>query len=144
MDGTEMPITKTATIPDSSMKLIKELPLRRIKSAREHQKASNLVLRLSTQRPDAGTAAYLDVLIDLIVDYEKRAGWAIDTLKVTAADLVRHRIDERGMSVSELARIVGVSQSNLSDMLNGKRDWSKAAIRGLSSYLGIKAERFLL
>ena len=36
------------------------------------------------------------------------------------------------MSVSALARAIGVPQSNLSEMLAGKRDWSKTAIRGLS------------
>ena len=34
-------------------------------------------------------------------------------------------------------------QSNLSEMLAGKRDWSKTAIRGLSRHLNIRAERFL-
>lgn len=47
------------------------------------------------------------------------------------------------MSVSALARQISVSQSNLSDMLAGKRDWSKAAIRGLSKFFNIRAERFL-
>jgi hypothetical protein len=37
---------------------------------------------------------------------------------------------------------VGVPQSNLSEMLAGKRDWSKAAIRGLSSHLNIRIDRF--
>jgi len=68
---------------------------------------------------------------------------AIDMPTMSAADLVRHRIDERGITVSSLARLIGVPQSNLSDMLNGKRDWSKAAIRGLSAHLNIRAERFL-
>ena len=45
--------------------------------------------------------------------------------------------------VSSLARAIGVAQSNLSEMLNGKRGWSKTAIRGLSAYLNIRAERFL-
>jgi antitoxin component HigA of HigAB toxin-antitoxin module len=138
-----MRVTKGAADSDSYMDLIRELPLSRIKSVRQHTKAMKMALRLSGNRLDRGSAQYLDVLVDLIADYEKRAGWTLDTSKVSAADLVRHRIDERGMSISELARNVGVSQSNLSDMLNGKRDWSKAAIRGLSSYLGIKAERFL-
>ena len=94
--------------------------------------------------PNRGTAEYLDVLVDLIADYEKRAGHVIDTSKVTAADLVRHRIEERGMSISALARLVGVPQSNLSEMLSGKRGWSKNAIRGLSSQLNIRADRFLV
>ncbi len=67
----------------------------------------------------------------------------IDTSHVTAADLVRHKIEERGMSVSALAKQVGIAQSNLSEMLSGTRGWSKSAIRALSKYLNIRAERFL-
>jgi hypothetical protein len=48
------------------------------------------------------------------------------------------------MSVSSLARLIGVPQSNLFEMLSGKRDWSKTAIRGLSTHLNIRVDRFLL
>ncbi len=138
-----MPITTRNKVADSYMDLIAEFPLRRIKSASDHAKAKRLVLRLTAQQSDRGTAEYVDVLVDLIVDYEKRAGQSIDTSKVSAADIVRHRIDERGMSVSSLARLIGVPQSNLSEMLSGKRDWSKTAIRGLSAHLNIRPDRFL-
>lgn len=86
---------------------------------------------------------YLDVLVDLITDLERREGQAINTSDVSAAEVVRHRIDQRGMSISSLARLIGVPQSNLSEMLNGKRDWSKSVIRGLCMHLNIRAERFL-
>jgi len=142
-----MPVATRHTVNDPYMKLINEFPLRRIKSAASHAKAAKLVLRLSNPPPnepaDRGTADYLDILIDLIVDYEKRSNQRIDTSKVSAADLVRHRLDERGMSVSALAKLIAVPQSNLSDMLNGKRDWSKEAMRGLAKELNIRAERFL-
>jgi antitoxin component HigA of HigAB toxin-antitoxin module len=138
-----MPATNRANVNDSYMDLINEFPLRRIKTAADHLRATRLVLRLSAGESDRGEAEYLDVLIDLIADYEKRAGHAIDAAKVSAADLVRHRIEERKMSVSSLARLIGVPQSNLSEMLSGKRDWSKAAIRGLAAHLNIQADRFL-
>lgn len=138
-----MPVVTKAPRLDSYMELIKEFPLRRIKSRTSHAKAMKMARRLSNEAANGGARDYLDVLIDLIVEYEKRAGWSIDTSKVTAADLVRHSIDERGLSVSELARAVGVPQSNLSEMLSGKRGWSKTVIRALSAHLNIKAERFL-
>lgn len=139
-----MPATIRNNIADSYMGLITEFPLRRIESATEHAKAKRLVLRLSTQQADRGTADYLDVLVDLIADYEKRAEQTLDISKVSAADIVRHRLKERGQSISSLARLIGVPQSNLSEMLGGKRDWSKNAIRGLSAHLNIRADRFLV
>ena len=138
-----MPTTTQATTADSYMKLIATFPLRRIKTAAEHAKAKKLILRLSTQDADRGMAEYLDVLIDLIADFEKRTKQITDGSKLSAADLVRHRVEERRLSMSALAQLIGVPQSNLSDMLNGKRDWSKTAIRGLSSHLNIRADRFL-
>jgi antitoxin component HigA of HigAB toxin-antitoxin module len=125
------------------LELIRQFPLRRIKTAAEHVQATNLVLRLWSQPIDRGTSDYLDVLIDLIADYEKRSGFVLDTSDVTAADLVRHRLEEREMSVSALARQIRVPQSNLSQMLSGKRGWSKKAIREISKAFHIRAERFL-
>ena len=82
--------------------------------------------------------------MDLIANFEKRSEQVDSDTTVSAADLVRHRIEERGLSISALARSIGVPQSNLSDMLGGKRAWSKFVIRGLATLLNIKAERFLL
>ena len=129
--------------PDSYMELIGQFPLRRLRTATDHSKAKTLVLRLSRPKLPRGTADYLDVLIDLIADFEKRSGHLADTSDLSTAELVRHRMEERGMSVSGLAREIGVPQSNLSEMLGGKRGWSKAAIRGLVRELNIQAERLL-
>jgi len=83
------------------------------------------------------------VLLSLIVEYENSAGLRMDTSKVTAADVVLHLLDERSMSVNALAKVVGVSQSSLSDMLNARRDWSKQAIIRLSTYFGLQPGLFL-
>ena len=83
------------------------------------------------------------MLLSLIVEYENSAGLRMDTSKVTAADVVLHLLDERSMSVNALAKVVGVSQSSLSDMLNARRDWSKQAIIRLSTYFGLQPGLFL-
>jgi antitoxin component HigA of HigAB toxin-antitoxin module len=138
-----MPASVRYSATDSYMKLIAELPLRRFKTAAEHAHAKRIILRLSTQKTDRGASDYLDVLVDLVAEFERRSKDAIDSSTVSASDLVRHRIEERGISVSSLASLIGVPQPNLSEMLNGKRDWSKTAIRGLSTHLNIRADRFL-
>ena len=138
-----MPAAIRHSATDSYVKLIAELPLRRLKTVAEHLKAKRIILRLSSQETDRGAADYVDVLVDLVADFERRSEVAIDSSTVSASDLVRHRIEERGMSVSSLAGLIGVPQPNLSEMLNGKRDWSKSAIRGLCAHLNIRADRFL-
>jgi len=128
---------------DTYFDLVRAFPLRRIRNAAEHTRAKNIYLRLSTAAEDRGTRDYLDVLADLIVDYEKRANQSVAAPDMTIADLVRHRMQERAMSVNALANEIGIAQSNLSEMLNSRRGWSKAAIRALSKMFNIRAERFL-
>jgi len=124
------------------MRLIEEFPLRRITTASDHDKAKRTVLRLSSRRMDRGASDYLDVLVDLISDYERRPGQSVDASTLSLAELIRHRLEERGLSASALARLMGIPQSNLSEMLNDKRDWSKAAIRGIHEHLNVRIDRF--
>ncbi|MGD0138813.1 MAG: helix-turn-helix domain-containing protein [Tepidisphaeraceae bacterium] len=137
-----MPTAAKSNVADSYMQLIGQFPLRRIKTAADHAKAKRLVLRLSSQNTDRGTMEYLDVLVDLIAKYEEQEGQRVDSSDLSAAELVSHRIEQRGMSISALAREIGVAQSNLSEMLSGKRAWSKTAIGGIARTLNIRAERF--
>jgi len=139
-----MPATIRHSVADSYMELIAEFPLRRIKTAAEHSRAKGIILRMAMQKTDRGASDYLEVLVDLVADFERRSEYGIGSSNISAADLVRHRISERNMSVNLLAKLIGVPQSNLSEMLNGNRGWSKTAIRGLSTLLSIRAERFLL
>jgi antitoxin component HigA of HigAB toxin-antitoxin module len=135
-------LNKNRTI-DRYFELVRSFPLRHLKSNAQHANAKEIYLRLSSDKPDSGTRDYLEVLADLIAEYEKRTGQIIDTSDMTAAEIVRHRLEERGMSISALAGKIGIAQPNLSEMLNGRRAWSKAAIRGIASLFNIRAERFL-
>jgi antitoxin component HigA of HigAB toxin-antitoxin module len=139
-----MSITTRKRSADTYFELVHAFPLRRLGSAAELIQAGEIYLRLSKSKADRGTRDYLDVLADLIAEYEKRTNQTIDTSHLSAADLIQHRLEERGMSVSALAREIGQPQSNLSDMLNGRRDWSKPAIRALAKMFNIRAERFLV
>jgi len=127
---------------DTYFEHVREFPLRRIRTVSEHKRANGVFLKLSNAM-DKGTTEYLDVLVDLIADYEHRTNQTIDTSGISAAELVRHRMHERAITISALAREIGIPQPNLSEMLNGRRDWSKAAIRSLSKMFSIRAERFL-
>jgi len=129
---------------DTYLQLVRMFPLRRIKNAVEHSAALKVYLRVSNGKAVGGARDYLDVLADLIADYEKRSKQTVDVSRVSAAALVRHRLEEKGMSVSALARESGIPQPNLSDMLRGRRAWSKSAIGALSKLLNIRAERFLV
>jgi antitoxin component HigA of HigAB toxin-antitoxin module len=135
--------TRVRKLADTYFDLVREFPLRRLASAAEHARAKEIYLRVSSSHPDAGSRDYLNVLADLVAEYEKRMDRTVDTSGLSAADLIRHRLRERKMSVNALAKEIGMPQSNLSDMLNGRREWSKAAIRSLTKMFRLSAERFL-
>lgn len=135
---------KSRKAKDSYLGLIQEFPLRKIRDAESHRQALAIFARFAG-RPhiDEGAADYLAVLVDLIAEYEKGAGHAVDTTNVTPAEVVRHLMTEAGLSITRLAADIGVGQSNLSEMLGGKREWSKAAIRGLSLRFALNPMLFL-
>jgi antitoxin component HigA of HigAB toxin-antitoxin module len=135
---------KTRKIKDSYFELISEFPLRKLVGKEEYRHALGIFARFAgREKLDDGIIAYMDILADVIADYERRAGHAIDTSKVSAADVVRHLMEENGLTISRLAREIGIGQSNLSEILSGKREWSKKAIKGLSERFSLNPMLFL-
>ena len=86
---------------------------------------------------------YKIVLLSLIADYERCANLRLDTSNISAAKVVLHLLEERRMSVNALSKTLGISQSSLSEMLSGRRDWSKPAIIRLSEFFGLEPRLFL-
>lgn len=121
---------------------MRAFPLRPIRSVQAHQEAKGILRGLSGQR-DIGVADYKAVLVSLIVDYERKSAQQIDVSRTSAADIVRHLLAQRSMSVNAFAKALGLSQSALSDMLNGKRDWSKSTIVRIAGYFGLQPGIFL-
>lgn len=135
--------TKNSDNPvDIYLDLITNLyPLRPIHNAGEHQRAKQALRSLvGDTRKDA--IDYKKVLVGLIETYEREQNLQLDTRGVSAADVVRHLLDERGLSVNAFAKERGISQSALSDMLNGKREWSKSAIANVAGFFGLSYSLF--
>ena len=133
-------------MPTAAMTHFDELcdtfPLRPIHTDKSHKKALEMLVSLASD-DDRDAVEYKTVLGKLVVDYEKNAGHRLDTSNVSAADVVRHLLEERGMSVSAFARELGVSQGTLNDTLLGKRAWSKTMILKVSGFFGLSTDLFL-
>lgn len=139
-----MPVTKLKirSTKDHFIELVNAFPLRPIRTASSHQQAKRVLRGLAAER-GAAAVDYKTVLVSLIATYEADAGFRVDTSKLSAADIVRHLLTERGLSVNALAKKAGVAQSALSDMLNGKRDWSKNAMVRIADFFGLQPGLFL-
>jgi antitoxin component HigA of HigAB toxin-antitoxin module len=130
---------------DTYLELVRRFPLRRLKSRLQHGGAVEMVTRTSLAHQgtkDAGILDYLDILAELIDQFEKAARLKVDLTEMTAAEVVGHLVEANGLTVSGLAREIGMGQSNLSEMLSGRRDLGKAAIGKLCGRFGICAEVF--
>lgn len=123
--------------------LVRQFPLRPIRTKRELDRAMKIVGHLASF--DEGTLPrgeqdYLDTLTVLIEDYQRRRE---DTLSdVSPLAMLKHLMEEHDMNVSELGRVIG-SQSNASLILSGKRSISRRVMGLLSKRFGVKASAFL-
>jgi antitoxin component HigA of HigAB toxin-antitoxin module len=140
-----MPKTTPLAANDAYLELIKRVPLRRLKNESDHRQAVQVLSEVSLANQnarEAGILDYLDVLADLIDQYEQAARLKMDTSHSTPAGVIRHLINAHGLTVSALAAETGIGQSNLSEMLSGRRDFSKSAISKLCSRFGLSSEIF--
>lgn len=79
--------------------------------------------------------AYLDALGDLAATYEDVA----HPIEPPAdADLLRHLMESKGVTQAELSRESGVPKSSISEVLAGKKRFTRPMIRALAGYFKVE------
>jgi HTH-type transcriptional regulator/antitoxin HigA len=136
--------TATSAKPDRRyLNLVRQFPLRPIRSQRELDRAMKIAGHLATY--DEGTLPpgeqdYLEALTVFIEDHQRRH--PVDVPEVTPLAMLKHLMEERDMSITDLGRIIG-SQSNASLILSGKRAISRRVMRLLGQHFGVAPAVFL-
>lgn len=124
-------------LADSYLRLIMECPLVSIKTDDQLQTAQAIVDRLITQGLlDRGEELYLDALSDLIAAYEDVH---FPIAPASDADMLRHLLDAKGITQAELHRQTGLPKSTISEVLSGKKTFSKSMIRVLAEFFQVDA-----
>jgi HTH-type transcriptional regulator/antitoxin HigA len=122
---------------DSYLELVLAFPLASIKSDRHLQEASKVMDRLlAAGNLDSGEEMYLDALSDLVAAYEDELhaiGPASD------ADMLRHLMEAKGVSQAQLNRDANIPKSSISEVLAGKKPFSRQMIRKLAGYFKVDA-----
>jgi antitoxin component HigA of HigAB toxin-antitoxin module len=139
-------IRKTAAGDDSYLALVREFPLRRIKSESQHAEALAFLTRTSLAHQktrDRGVLNYLETLAKLIEDYEHDAGHGLDLSGLSPASAIEHLMQIHSLSVTALAEVMGTTQGTLSDIRRGTRAVSKEMIKKLVDRFGVDATIFL-
>jgi HTH-type transcriptional regulator/antitoxin HigA len=120
---------------DSYLELVLAFPLASIKSEEHLEAAQGVMDRLLTKGElDHGEEMYLDALSDLVAAYED-GHHAIEP--ASDADMLRHLMEAKGVSQMQLSRDTGTAKSTISEVLAGKKPFSRQMIRKLADYFKV-------
>jgi HTH-type transcriptional regulator/antitoxin HigA len=120
---------------DSYLELVMAFPLASIKSDEQLAEAQAVIDRLLSQGElDYGEETYLDALSDLVATYED-AHHAI--APASDADMLRHLLEAKGITQAQLSKQTGLAKSSLSEVLAGKKPFSRQMTRKLANYFGV-------
>lgn len=92
-------------------------------------------------KPTKDQARYLQTLSILFEAYEDEHD-QIDTSGISVVDILKHLMEARNMSSSDLGRLLG-ERSLGPKILNGNRELSKAHIRKLAEHFSVSPAVFL-
>jgi HTH-type transcriptional regulator/antitoxin HigA len=120
---------------DRYLALVAAFPLASIRSE-EHLEAAQEVMDrlLAEEKPEDGEEMYLDALSDLVAAYEDqhyRIAPAPD------ADMLRHLMEAKVVTQAQLGRETGIAKSTISEVLAGKKPFSRQMIRRLADYFRV-------
>ncbi len=120
---------------DSYLELVLAFPLASIRSERHLREAQKVMDRLLAKgRLDEGEEMYLDALSDLVGAYEDEHH-AITP--ASDADMLRHLMEAKGVTQAKLGREAGLPKSSLSEVLAGKKPFSRQMIRALARFFKV-------
>jgi len=124
------------TVPTLSyLELVLAFPLLSIRSGEHLDEAQKVMDRLLAKGVlDDGEETYLDALSDLVGVFEDEHH-AIEP--ASDADMLRHLLEARGVNQTQLSQQAGIAKSTISEVLAGKKPFSRQMIRKLSGYFQV-------
>lgn len=126
---------------DKYLKLVQELPLVSLKSEEHLDVAQAMIDRLTDKKKlDGGERACLDALSDLVVVYEDQHH---PIPAASDADLLRHLMEAKEVTQIQLHNDTGLTKRGISEVLAGKKPFSKSMIAMLADYFHVPASVFL-
>jgi len=121
---------------DSYLGLVLDFPLASIKSAEHLEEAQRVMDELLARGDlDDGEVIYIDALSDLVATYEDEH-YAIEP--ASDADMLRHLMEAKGIAQIQLSRDTGLPKSTISEVLAGKKPFSRRVIRKLAEYFQVE------
>lgn len=121
---------------DSYLELVSAFPLASIRSEHHLDVAQQVMDRLlANGRLDHGEKIYLEALSDLVASYEDEH----HTIEPASdADMLRHLMEAKGVTQTRLSRDTSLPKSSISEVLAGRKPFSRQMIRKLADYFKIE------
>ncbi len=121
--------------PATYLQLVARFPLRPVRSEEQLDRATAMLhALLDRDNLDEAEQDYLDVLGDLIENYESEA-YPLEP--VSDADMLAHLIEARDVPQAEVARATGIAVSTISAVISGKRKLTRGHIAKLAAYFHV-------
>ncbi len=133
--------TRSVRVKDRYLELVQDVLFRPIRSEQELDRAIAMIDSLIDKdvlTPDEDD--YLDVLSDLVEKYETEAH---PIPPVSDAEMLRHLIDTRETSQSEVSSATNVAESTISEILKGKRKLTRKHIESSARFFRVNPVVFL-
>ena len=120
---------------DSYLELVLTFPLCSIRSEQQLEESQDVIDGLlKKENLNDGQELYLDALSDLVAAYEDEH-YPIEP--ASDADMLRHLMEAKGVTQTQLHRDAGIAKSTVSEMLAGKKPFSRQIIRKLAEYFNV-------
>ncbi|MEX0586886.1 MAG: helix-turn-helix domain-containing protein [Pirellulales bacterium] len=120
---------------DSYLELVLTFPLSSIRSDEHLDEAQKVMDWLLAKGDlDDGEIMYVDALSDLVAVYEDEHH-AIEP--ASDADMLRHLLEAKGVSQAKLSQEAAIAKSTISEVLAGKKSFSRQMIRKLADYFKV-------
>lgn len=132
--------TKTSTqfkgkVRDDYLALVLKFPLVSLKSEEQSGSAQAIIDELLAKGTlSIGEEMYLDTLGDLVASYED-IHYPMEP--ASDADMLRHLMEAKGVTQAELHRDTGLAKSSISEVLAGRKTFSRQMIRTLANYFHV-------
>ncbi len=127
----------------SYIHLLSRYPLKPIKNERELEAASEVVDSLAEHLHELTPeeSDYLDVLTDLIETFESKE-YPVGPA-VTPVEALKYLMGVNNLNNAEIARILGIQRSRITEFLQGMRNLTVEQIARLSTHFAVSTDLFV-
>jgi len=143
MSTTKTKATRQTRPTERYLELIREFPLRPIRTKAELAAATRILDRLfGREDADSGEADYVDVLSDLVDAYERDNDPNYDS-DATGLEVLHSLMEEHDMKQSVLAAKLGISAPAMSLIVSGDRPITADHARNLGKVFSVDPGVFI-